>query len=832
MPQLYHYTSVLHWPSIWSARRLTLTESNLSHRKAHAGPDVVWFTTNPRRRQGWQQGPPGTRMAADKSRVRLTVTLPDDWQGGFLQPWLPWAKQHGIEPIWLGALARSGGDPTEWWVTLCEVGSRYWTKVEDLETGLDLWPLSKDYDVSWAQQYPLSDAQLERFRRAAPAQDEREAYQRAKFALALEKLGVTGELRGLAQQLYQSGGDLLGRTPPARSLEQVLQEREELDPRRQLKTEVARASLAVDPLAAHDAQLLLAKTPEEVEALLAQQQQQREQLRSQITPTVRVETVDPGTVGQELLKRAVVPEARLPLAMDRERTTFFRPQQQRSDGTAEYRTLIPSGLLEDYVQLLPQELRRQVERRVGTVDQPAKIGAQTLERGAEVYAVPTLRETLQALREAHATAPEGRWEQSLDRMSSFLLLLGRTAAFLRKDPIEVYGDALYLSRHGAREQLRLTMEDAEASLKTVKDRVFRQKTRRIVGQMRALLGLPVDAASGAAAAEPAQSVTDEGGAYLRYSEALEQHVQALAHLDRLDGFRNSRLSQVTNQVFSKMLQATLIRAETFYWTRRTLALVEEAAPKLPPEWALTRDLLPCPQAFVWLERPLQQLPPWVEALPQDTASDGRVCALSWAVGTLERTSEGEMLVLQQHTQGSTLVLFTYWVRTRLGYVTPLTSVTWPFGVTLGEVYQSNESRTTWDNEQETMQETDRAWLQASARTVAAMLAFEESRILSHRSLRADRNTRRRIGFSIPAELEPGVQIVQLRRYDHSQRPLAESEPQEWNVRWWVRGHWHSYWYKQTDGSKTLKSRWLLPYIKGPEGKPIKPAPDRLFVVAR
>jgi hypothetical protein len=45
--RLYHYTSIERWRLIEAAGYLRRTESNLSMTTEHAGPDVVWLTTDP-----------------------------------------------------------------------------------------------------------------------------------------------------------------------------------------------------------------------------------------------------------------------------------------------------------------------------------------------------------------------------------------------------------------------------------------------------------------------------------------------------------------------------------------------------------------------------------------------------------------------------------------------------------------------------------------------------------------------------------------------------------------------------------------------------------------
>lgn len=74
-------------------------------------------------------------------------------------------------------------------------------------------------------------------------------------------------------------------------------------------------------------------------------------------------------------------------------------------------------------------------------------------------------------------------------------------------------------------------------------------------------------------------------------------------------------------------------------------------------------------------------------------------------------------------------------------------------------------------------------------------------------------------------LPPRVTIIRLR---HRESGRAEGESLvEWNHRWLVRGHWH--WFHCGPGHPLAQEispgvfmcrRWLAPYVKGPEGKPL------------
>lgn len=88
--------------------------------------------------------------------------------------------------------------------------------------------------------------------------------------------------------------------------------------------------------------------------------------------------------------------------------------------------------------------------------------------------------------------------------------------------------------------------------------------------------------------------------------------------------------------------------------------------------------------------------------------------------------------------------------------------------------------------------------------------------------RHERRRRRRDGRP-----EGAVRVVTL-------RPLAPRESEDsrdvsWSCRWMVRGHWRKQ-YHPSDGSRRL--RWVDPYVKGPEGLPLKTDRPRVYEVSR
>jgi hypothetical protein len=86
--------------------------------------------------------------------------------------------------------------------------------------------------------------------------------------------------------------------------------------------------------------------------------------------------------------------------------------------------------------------------------------------------------------------------------------------------------------------------------------------------------------------------------------------------------------------------------------------------------------------------------------------------------------------------------------------------------------------------------------------------------------RVPRATRRR---AIRADFpEPNdVTVIRLRRQSPHYHHDGESTPIEWDHRWIVRGHWRNQWHPSTH---THRQRFIAPYVKGPEDKPLRVTP--------
>lgn len=130
--------------------------------------------------------------------------------------------------------------------------------------------------------------------------------------------------------------------------------------------------------------------------------------------------------------------------------------------------------------------------------------------------------------------------------------------------------------------------------------------------------------------------------------------------------------------------------------------------------------------------------------------------------------------------------------------------------------------------------TDQSWGKVDAREAAemerryilALFVLLRQRILvtsQHRPDRAARKRLERAGY----EHEPLVRVVELRRKEVRDREHETHADVDWACRWVVGGHWHRYHTREG-----LQPRWISPYLKGPNDKPLKPPRAKVFAVVR
>ena len=114
--------------------------------------------------------------------------------------------------------------------------------------------------------------------------------------------------------------------------------------------------------------------------------------------------------------------------------------------------------------------------------------------------------------------------------------------------------------------------------------------------------------------------------------------------------------------------------------------------------------------------------------------------------------------------------------------------------------------------------------------VSAMREFLALKLVDVHSYRLPRPERRRMERARISE--PDIRIVQLRKAETRSRvPLSDpaGNPIERHYQWIVHGHWRKQWYPSL---AVHKPKYISEYIKGPDGKPLLPPKQTVYVVNR
>lgn len=300
---------------------------------------------------------------------------------------------------------------------------------------------------------------------------------------------------------------------------------------------------------------------------------------------------------------------------------------------------------------------------------------------------------------------------------------------------------------------------------------------------------------------------------MNYSQALEQQADMYRFVMSGQVLAGMTLSGTTatgvsaNEARSTLFGATvhtLKSGDPFYWDTNACDLVTATAAEMPPMTLRPEDLI-TPFGFCWFARPLPL------TVPEGFKTSLPMVGYAWG----EVPGNGVMLMP-----------FSPSPKRLSGAPTQLTM--WRYG---DSVEQLADNVKELASKEARLQDRD---IQAvrrieQMRYIAACMAFMNQRILTHQRERADRSTRRRLERAGWVH-DPEIKVITLRRASSATaHPDAERDAVEWSCRWVVSGHWRQQFYASSGEHRPV---FVLPYIKGPEDRPLKATAERVFVVAR
>ena len=309
---------------------------------------------------------------------------------------------------------------------------------------------------------------------------------------------------------------------------------------------------------------------------------------------------------------------------------------------------------------------------------------------------------------------------------------------------------------------------------------------------------------------------------MAYAEALERQLEAWRwatgplfriHSQAIDRSRypttaaweRNKDPGVWSEGHRKTVEPGLRLGETYYWSQGLTPLVG-AGTQLPPTTRVAMTDLPAPAGFIWFEQPIPKDPVTsTDPLTREVvADDQELAAVSW-----QPVAEGTHTVVNTWIRPSDPGL---WTGQRLPAQLPFHA--WPFSAP-------------WAHDA-ALADQDQGQVKDFAEWLACMLFLKQEVVVAGPGEDLDRAARRRLerdGW----KREPVVRVVRLRRV-HAHAPSDDTAAVDWSCQWVVRGHWRQ--QPVGPGKRDRRTTWVLPYVKGPEDKPLKAPRATVFAVVR
>lgn len=254
----------------------------------------------------------------------------------------------------------------------------------------------------------------------------------------------------------------------------------------------------------------------------------------------------------------------------------------------------------------------------------------------------------------------------------------------------------------------------------------------------------------------------------------------------------------------------LLNGECFYWSRAMVDLVTIAAQSLPDTWSLMKQDIPAPCGFFWFAKE-----PEIEFRG--------IRAFGWTVLSVK----GNIAAVHIPRDNGAMPDFN-----TLALITFVSNPDFPKPLPCFSRMNVGQSLSAKRLEQSDYAVSINAnpgeftYDYQGLRLFAAMLSFIQQKILVTTRYATSRATRRR-AISAKRSVDADINIIKLRSVLHPTNKV-EGLPVEWSCQWIVHGHWRDQWFPSIGKHRPI---WLNPYLKGPEGKPLR-NPGRLFAVVR
>lgn len=306
-----------------------------------------------------------------------------------------------------------------------------------------------------------------------------------------------------------------------------------------------------------------------------------------------------------------------------------------------------------------------------------------------------------------------------------------------------------------------------------------------------------------------------------WMEAIESQIDALTLVKLFLIQAPSRLRDMKSWNVDHRL---LSQATPFSWNTEVAAAVMEAGKSIPLDTPLNKWNLDSEAAWWHFETPL----------PFQTVDDEKlgVRALCFGWVPISAADFGMPICCWTDCDLDGLGLTTIKPR-----VLPSQTFEWEHNITLGEMLSRTRQ---YHDERYGPDGPDRfrpqvgvgvfmSATESCARFLLAGLAWLNQRVLIEERGHVERHRRKEYERKVrPID---SVRVVHLRRASYAETPVdAEGTPVNWTCRWVVGGHWRN----QSCGPahSDRKLTWIPPYMKGPDGMPLKQSRQKVYKVDR
>lgn len=229
--------------------------------------------------------------------------------------------------------------------------------------------------------------------------------------------------------------------------------------------------------------------------------------------------------------------------------------------------------------------------------------------------------------------------------------------------------------------------------------------------------------------------------------------------------------------------------DTYYCSFDITNAIATIASSLPETWSMTDDAPPSPHGWMWLGN-------GAIFAPCGNGLAHKIKAVSWCSAITDRTLT-HVIVVTAWT----------WLENERACM-PVGSLMWIVNRPLAQI--------------------DHPMMRPCAMFIASFMQFVKQRIITTDRIRpAPRHIARRNRDVILHD--PVVRVIELRAREHDRHITTDSNHRDYACQWIVRGHWRNQWYPSLG---THQPKWITPYVKGPDDKPLKTPRANVFAVIR